>query len=355
MKYTGSINITNKTDESVIDIDGVIGVPEWWQFDNPDDKVSTYDKFKQKLNEIKNISAKKVTVNIRSIGGSVNDAFLIHDSLVELNAKITTVCFGYTASAATILSQAGNKRKISSNSLYLIHLASTFRSGNKNDLRESLQVLEKTDDRIASLYEARGGNNADFYKEIMSRSNGNGEWLSPQEALDYGLVDEIVNSVSISNICSNQVSNYHLPSIPEDKIIKENTNQNLENMKVKIQDGWKYITDFFGWNSGEEKEITSEHIHVLNNKCQELRDSITTITNEKTALEDKIGELSSEITNLKTDKSGLETKISNLESELAQAKADPTKTKDKEDPNILDEKPSGNKGAYDDDIKNFNE
>ena len=53
----------------------------------------------------------------------MNDALLIHDALTALGAHITTRCYGYTASAATIIAQAASPgcREISANALYLIH------------------------------------------------------------------------------------------------------------------------------------------------------------------------------------------------------------------------------------------
>ena len=77
------------------------------------------------VRRIAEIDASEVVVNIRSTGGDVNDALLIHDALTALGAHITTRCYGYTASAATIIAQAASPgcREISANALYLIHTA----------------------------------------------------------------------------------------------------------------------------------------------------------------------------------------------------------------------------------------
>ena len=108
MPSLGEIKITNKAAEVIIDIEGIIGIPEWWQFDNPDERVATYDKFKKSVGELKDIKSPAITVNIRSLGGSVNDALLIHDTLSGLKATVTTNCYGYVASAATIIAQAAS-------------------------------------------------------------------------------------------------------------------------------------------------------------------------------------------------------------------------------------------------------
>ena len=113
MPSLGEIKITNKAAEVIIDIEGIIGIPEWWQFDNPDERVATYDKFKKSVGELKDIKSPATTVNIRSLGGSVNDALLIHDTLSGLKATVTTNCYGYVASAATIIAQAASSGRTS--------------------------------------------------------------------------------------------------------------------------------------------------------------------------------------------------------------------------------------------------
>ncbi len=352
MKQLGTISVINKAEssEAVIDIEGIIGIPEWWQFDNPEDRVATYDKFKSQIENIRKVSAKKVTVNIRSIGGNTDDAFLIHDTLVELNAEILTVSYGYTASAATIIHQAGNTRKISSNSLYLIHQTSSWASGNTNDIKETISVLEKSDDRISSLYSSRSGETKEFYTEIMSRANGHGEWLSPDEALQAKLADEVVNLVSTSNIDSSFISDMKLPVIPENKIIKEVSNNNsnsIEQMKVKVLNGWKFIQNLFGWNADEEKELTIENLQTLNDKCTELDTQNINQANEIVNLKNDNAKKDTEIQSLKD-------KVSRLEGDLAKAKADPTKTDPKEDPSLIDDgKKTENQKAYEEDVQNF--
>ena len=104
------IQIRNSADVCYIDIEGTIGVPEQWQFASPDDRVATYEKFRDAVRRIAEIDASEVVVNIRSTGGDVNDALLIHDALRQLPARVTTRCYGYTASAATIIAQAPKMR-----------------------------------------------------------------------------------------------------------------------------------------------------------------------------------------------------------------------------------------------------
>ena len=94
------IQITNRNDTCFVDIEGVIGVPEEWQFDQPSSRVATYEKFRDSLDRLREIDAPEIVVNIRSTGGDVNDALLIYEALSSLDGHIVTRCYGYTASAA---------------------------------------------------------------------------------------------------------------------------------------------------------------------------------------------------------------------------------------------------------------
>ena len=190
------IQIKNSAEVCQIDIEGTIGIPEEWQFDDPEARVATYERFRSALQRIAGIEAPEVVVNIRSTGGDVNDALLIHDALSQLPARITTRCYGYTASAATIIAQAASEgcREISANALYLIHTAVCATEGNAAELAGKLDLLHQTDSRIASVYAARSGRPAAEFEALMAENNGNGRWLSPEEAVAAGLADKVVEA-----------------------------------------------------------------------------------------------------------------------------------------------------------------
>lgn len=190
------IKITNEASLCTIDIEGVIGVPEESQFSKSSQSIATYERFKEELSRIGEIEAEEVVVNIRSTGGDVNDALLIYESLASLDAKVVTRCYGYTASAATIIAQAASKgcREIASSALYLIHLSSGVVEGNTADLAECMELLAKTDERIASLYAARSGVERERFVQLMSENGGRGRWLTPEEAVEMGLADAIVGT-----------------------------------------------------------------------------------------------------------------------------------------------------------------
>lgn len=189
-----NIKIRNEASVCTIDIEGTIGLPESEQFIDSAHSIATYERLCQEVEKIKKIEAKDIVVNIRSTGGDVNNAILIYEALAALDAEITTRCYGYTASAATIIAQAASegRREIASSALYLIHKSSSIVEGNTDDLNERIELLEKTDDRIASLYALRsGGDKADF-EMLMAQNGGRGRWLSPEEVVAVGLADKMI-------------------------------------------------------------------------------------------------------------------------------------------------------------------
>lgn len=188
--------------EAVIQIEGEIGLCEEMQRTQSTQStqnatsnvVSTYEKFRELLSQIVADGVSTIRVNIRSTGGSVSDALLIHGSLCELQGvEIHTHCYGFTASAATIIAQAASKgcRHVASTALYLVHNASTAIEGNAAAAEATAALLAKTDERIADIYASRSGYPADHFRSLMAREAGQGEWLTPREVIEAGLADAI--------------------------------------------------------------------------------------------------------------------------------------------------------------------
>ena len=188
------IKIKNEVDCTTIDIEGTIGLSEEWQFDNPESRVATYERFKECVAKIADIRNSHIVVNIRSTGGDVNDAMLIYEALRATGAHITTRCYGYTASAATIVAQAASEgcREIAPTSLYLIHKSLCSTEGNAEELEAEVDMLRQTDRRIAEVYASRSGRSVEEVELLMSANGGRGRWLSPEEAIAEGLVDRYV-------------------------------------------------------------------------------------------------------------------------------------------------------------------
>lgn len=185
------IDIRNQSEEeAVIDINSDIGfdLKTWMEGGKQE---ATKKSISDKLKEISTLKTKKIIVNISSLGGSVSDGLAIHDMLAHHSAQVETNVIGLTASAATVVAQSGKVRRISANALYLIHhvMGGTF--GNINDAKAFLEVLTALDSTIENIYAKRSGKDIEKIKELMDANNGDGKWITAQEAKDFGLVDEI--------------------------------------------------------------------------------------------------------------------------------------------------------------------
>lgn len=312
------ITITNSAAQKVvIDIEGVIGVPETWQFEEPEQRTATYEKFRSQAAQIAGLKAAEVVVNIRSTGGDVNDALLIHDSLRSLSGSVTTCCYGYVASAATIIAQAAspNRREISANALYLIHNSVCTTEGNVAEMAKTVALLSTTDQTIATLYATRSGRPIEKFTQLMNENNGNGRWLSPSEALEEGLVDRIVGASPISNDVARQISEMGLPPLPQTK----------NNAGMNITKRWRAIMEALGLAAESENPLTESVLDKIDN-------SLSTS-------EIQLGELRN--------------KVQTLEAQNAKLSAVATATKPKEDPSASERKVSVNESAYSEDVKKF--
>lgn len=197
---TPKIKIDNAAEVCRIDIEGTIGCSEEAQAGPDRERTATYQRFREALEAIAGIEAPEVVVEIRSTGGDVNDALLIHDALRALRGRVTTRCYGYTASAATLIAQAAceGRRELSANALYLIHNSVCAAEGTASELEACGELLRRTDERIAALYAARSGRPVDEIASLMGENGGAGRWLSPEEAVAAGLADRIIGAEEAS-------------------------------------------------------------------------------------------------------------------------------------------------------------
>jgi ATP-dependent protease ClpP protease subunit len=187
------IKIKNDAEVTVIDIEGTIGLSESWQFDNPESRVATYERFKECVARIADVRNSHIRVNIRSTGGDVNDAMLIYEALRATGAEVTTCCYGYTASAATIVAQAASEgcRLIAPTSLYLVHNSLCSVEGNAEEIEAEVELLRRTDERIAEIYARHSGRDKQEMVALMAENGGRGRWLSPAEVVMAGLADAV--------------------------------------------------------------------------------------------------------------------------------------------------------------------
>lgn len=139
----------------------------------------------------------EVNVRIESLGGSVATALSITAQFKE-HGNVNVHYIGMNASAATIASMGAKHISIDKNAMYLVHKCSSiifeWDQMNADQLKDHIAKLQKTandlekiDANVASLYADRCKKTPEELMNLMKV----GGWLSAQEALEWGFVDEI--------------------------------------------------------------------------------------------------------------------------------------------------------------------
>lgn len=147
---------------------------------------STYPKLVQQA--IDNDQDEEITLNIASNGGDVFAASEIYTMLKSSGKRIVVNVQGLAASAASVISMAGNTVRISPTAHIMIHKASTGIVGNSDDLEHQSTVLNSIDESIALAYEMKTGLKQPELLDLMAKET----WLNAKTAVDKGFADEIM-------------------------------------------------------------------------------------------------------------------------------------------------------------------
>jgi ATP-dependent Clp protease protease subunit len=131
-----------------------------------------------------------ITMHIDSPGGSVKSGLSMVDVMDYINSDIRTINTGMAASMGSVLLGAGTKGKRGSLrfSRTMLHQSSGGAGGNIQDARITFQEWEKINDTLFELLGGYCGKSAEQVKSDASRDL----WLGSDEALTYGIIDEIV-------------------------------------------------------------------------------------------------------------------------------------------------------------------
>ena len=162
-----------------------------------DDLVAFYDFFGMKCTypkmvqeAIENDKDEEITLNIASNGGDVFAASEIYTMLKASGKRIVVNVQGLAASAASVISMAGDTIRISPTAQIMIHKASTGIRGNSDDLEHQSAVLSSIDESIALAYEMKTGLKQTELLDLMAKET----WLNAKTAVDKGFADEIMFS-----------------------------------------------------------------------------------------------------------------------------------------------------------------
>lgn len=224
-----------------IDIKGDIVDNDTGEFFDYFGMSSVYPKKVQQA--IENDEDEEIILDVASNGGDVFSASEIYTMLKSSGKNIVVNIQGLAASAASVISMAGNTVNISPTAQLMIHKASVIGAGNADDFEHEAKVLNGIDESIASAYELKTGMKQEDLLQMMASET----WLNAKEAVDKGFADnimfsnneneEIVITNSINHIPSKQAINKFKNLIAKEQLKNEKDSQpkiSLRDQKLAI-------------------------------------------------------------------------------------------------------------------------
>ena len=270
----------------------------------------------------------ELTVRICSPGGSLSEGLAIC-ALFRDHGNVHAYIQGMTASAATVLAMGAKKVSMSSESVILVHNASymllEWEQANKERLAEKQEEYETLrrdlstlDGVMARLYAKRSGRSEEEMSSLMTDER----WLSAEEALSLGLVDEIigdesadrgVDGVGVGASAGRGVNmgagfvraycaSYGLPVLEGEKPVLDGEKRNF----------WAKLVEFFAdsSNSKNRKDMENPELKAM--------------TQERDKLQARVAELEQESKEAKAvaeERDKLQARVAELEQESKEAKA----------------------------------
>ena len=148
--------------------------------------------FVQALNSI---TAGTINLRIDSPGGSIFDARAMQTAIAQHPANVVAHIDGLAASCASWVALAANEVQMSDGAFMMIHQAEDLVIGNSGQMRDSADFLDMMDQSICKDYCNKTGMKPDEIMPMMQAKNGDGTWMTAQEAMDMGFIDKICTNV----------------------------------------------------------------------------------------------------------------------------------------------------------------
>ena len=133
---------------------------------------------------------KDISLYINSPGGSVTAGMAIYDTMQYIKCDVSTICIGMAASMGAFLLSAGakGKRYALPNSEIMIHQPLGGAKGQATEIQIVAEHILRTRERLNSILAANPGKSV----EEIARDTDRDNYLTAQEAMEYGLVDKVI-------------------------------------------------------------------------------------------------------------------------------------------------------------------
>ena len=138
--------------------------------------------------------SKDISLYINSPGGSISAGMAIYDTMQYIKCDVSTICVGMAASMGAILLAGGTKgkRKALPNAEILIHQPLGGAQGQATEIEIAARHIIRTKERMNRLLAQNTGKSYEDLVKDTDRDN----WMTAQEAVEYGLIDSVVEKIN---------------------------------------------------------------------------------------------------------------------------------------------------------------
>lgn len=142
-----------------------------------------------------------VSIYINSPGGQISSGLAIYDTMQMIAPEVSTVCVGMAASMGTVLLSGGakGKRYCLPNSTVHMHQALGGAQGQASDIEIAAREILRLQDKLRNILSANTGQSYDRIAQDSDRDF----YLTPEQAVEYGLVDEILGGPAAAAAAAN--------------------------------------------------------------------------------------------------------------------------------------------------------
>lgn len=217
------------------------------------------------------VSGSDVEFFINSPGGNVFDGVAMASLIKRHNGKTTASGVGLVASIASVILLAADRVRMDKDAFLMIHNAWSYDAGDSEQLRKTADILDKISEQIANIYALQVQKNnkliaGDYektkkkIKKMMTAET----WLNAEEALAFGLIDEItqIEAPQLSGDILKDIVNKYGASAPTQFLNKykpmQNDNENKATEQAPALNFWEQLKAYFKSEPAKVEEVIKD-------------------------------------------------------------------------------------------------
>lgn len=149
-----------------------------------------------------------IAIEINSPGGYADEGIAIYNKMKAHPGRVTVRVMALAASAASIITMAGDEIEIGRASTLMIHEAGTTAAGGSDDMRRAQDRLDDANRRMAEIYATRTGRPIDYIQKLMKKET----WLTGADAVSQGFADRVFDQDALPAVaCAKMLEAYAHP------------------------------------------------------------------------------------------------------------------------------------------------